>query len=520
MMQPTQLIEFGSMLIQDRISEMQLHMKVNAEFSPEFKSASLRSTAPATTRDDLQSLWITEAPELELCLIAALDPLLENIHISVSRTIEESISNTKIFPRLGFTISAKRSQKVESQVQALQLVFGLCRNTHPFKSLTSRSLPPALQDPPEAHAPHDIPCVCIKSINLNIRLLSSHQAQKLAKASSMERRHHPKETGPQDMSIQVEPESLCDIEESDVLGIGENDVPGRSPVENIYSPCASLSRTHSTAQQLKAFGENSIPRLQEMLEFGLWTLFLPGAHKSVNLRIQGEDRIECLSLLMPSVFNMKYREEMKQRATLLSTVSRSLTPMLRRSKNKSIHSRLASMSSEHHGVTEELQTQISSSTLDTALWRIAQLRVSRKWNFSASAASSLPKCVPEKRFLQSDDDIILPFSSEPIAEPENENLHHETPVRQTFCQKSCIILHELLSEDSSILSVGDGYSPTQMTGTTQDPIEQPQPTSDCLLYEWSDLPEIPLSDSILTDVPLVCYDEFSMTDLPLTPTPA
>ncbi|KAI2787383.1 hypothetical protein POX_f07747 [Penicillium oxalicum] len=499
----TQLIDLGNVVAQDARSEIQMTVKAFVELLSNSNQAALIPPTKISHWRDLQLLWTREAPELELRLFVEFGLEFEENQNHTLRAVTESVSSSKVFPSLGFTTVIKNCQRLHMMPRTYQIIFGLCRENRQFTSPTNRSLPMALKHASEARVPDKISCVCIKSIDLRIYYSKSdavrppkHDIQKVDDFCLGK-------IGPKWCSYQGEVEPSNNEEEYDTRET--SDMADVSVSSNCGASHKKSNELPLKRQMNLNTNDSDLPRLLELLEFGLWAVFLPEARKSQHIHADSKEKIQNLSFLIPAVFNLKYRQ----------VISRSLVPMLERSKNHSIQQKLASLIGREEQTLGQSQKERLSSALNSSLWTMAQLGISRKKNNSnTTGATSLSKRVPEKRYLQSDDDIIFPASSEPFL-PDSETFTITDPACRVPCLENSTTFHELLSEGSSMLGGGDCCSPGQTNMTTQavqDLADNFSLASDCLLCDWSDLPEPSVSDSMLTDEPLDYYAILEETD--------
>ena len=158
---------------------------------------------------------------------------------------------------------------------------------------------------------------------------------------------------------------------------------------------------------------------------------------------------------------------------------------------------------------------ILKTTAESSLWIIAQHRLHKNKCRTNSAPFLTLNHQPKQLPIQTDDDIILPDSSDReldcdnnILKPDSDtnsplNLHYPTP------------FDELLSDGSSMLTFQDQLESTQtteLTQTTQTSIDNFSLASEYLPDICDDL-EILLSDEILMDESLEGHELFEDMDL-------
>jgi hypothetical protein len=92
----TQPIDLGHSLFQSTGSPLQLQLSATANFTQAATESIPRSTISFGHWKDLQSLWITEAPELELRIFVRADPLVETAGPTFIAFLEEGLCNSKV----------------------------------------------------------------------------------------------------------------------------------------------------------------------------------------------------------------------------------------------------------------------------------------------------------------------------------------------------------------------------------------------------------------------------------------
>lgn len=218
---------------------------------------------------------------------------------------------------------------------------------------------------------------------------------------------------------------------------------------------------------------------------------------------------------------------MKQRAASISTISRSLISMLQNSNHRVIQTKLSAIRRDSTNPDQSLASETRpaqthanplidnlKSTAESSLWSIAQHRLHKNKGSTNSAPFFALNHQPKQLPIQTDDDIILPDSSDReldcdnnISKPDSDtnlplNLNYVTPFDQ------------LLSDGSSMLTFQDQFESTQtteLTQTTQTSIDNFSEASEYHSGICDDL-EILLSDEIM-DESLEGHELFEDMDL-------
>jgi hypothetical protein len=92
----TQPIDLGHGLFQTTGSPLQLQFSATANFTQASTGLSPSSRSSFSHWKDLQSLWITEAPELELRIFVRADPLIETAGPTFIDFLEKGLCNSEV----------------------------------------------------------------------------------------------------------------------------------------------------------------------------------------------------------------------------------------------------------------------------------------------------------------------------------------------------------------------------------------------------------------------------------------
>jgi hypothetical protein len=219
---------------------------------------------------------------------------------------------------------------------------------------------------------------------------------------------------------------------------------------------------------------------------------------------------------------------MKQRAASISTISRSLISMLQNSHHSVIQSKLSairrdSTNPDQSLTSETLPAQTHAkplidnlkSTVESSLWIIAQHRLHKNKGPTNSAPFFALNHRPKQLPIQTDDDIILPDSSDRELDCDNNILKPDSDTNLPLDLNYSTPFDELLSDGSIILTFQDQFESTQtteLTQTTKTSSEDFSQASECLPDICDDL-EILLFDEILMDESLEGHELFEDMDL-------
>ncbi|PKX93106.1 uncharacterized protein P174DRAFT_489719 [Aspergillus novofumigatus IBT 16806] len=137
--------------------------------------------------------------------------------------------------------------------------------------------------------------------------------------------------------------------------------------------------------------------LDQLLRKGLRSLIVERRPQSdTGTQGSGDQVLQPLSRIVPSVFSLGYRDAMNQRSQLIPSIAKSLASVLKTTRNPTLQSRINDLQASHNPRTEASQAPGSSdfrAAIQTALWKIAQKqlydsRSSRKLSVSDDVTTS------------------------------------------------------------------------------------------------------------------------------------
>ncbi|KAF3399964.1 hypothetical protein F1880_008308 [Penicillium rolfsii] len=505
----TQPIDLGHSLLQTTGSPLQLHFNATANFTQVPTGSSLSSTISFSHWKDLQSLWITEAPELELRIFISADPVVQTAGLTFVACVEQGLCNSEVWTNLGFDIILKSRPRLGDSMASRTrcLEFGLCRRSTYDACTSSKSIPSILKTPPEAHIPSNVPTACLASIDLRLRYTSCDAVQK-SEAQTVETLEYKSgdRTGCQNESW-----SMQYTHSTGRIAVAAFALPSTEnlllPFDQPLNPNESRS-LNSTRREPKS--EDLLLHFSELFNFGLRKLLLSGTTRNYHIKVVGKSNLQNLSLLVPAVFDPEYREAMKQRAASISTISRSLMPMLEHRNNRPPQNKISAILRKpayrkKYGVAcipeESPPSNNFKSTIESLLWRIAQHQVPKSKTFKTSASFFELKCLSNKSTFQTDEYDLLPAASEQGFDFDSEILLLDSDPGIPPILNHSRVSDKLLSDGSSMLSFQDTHELTQttrMTQTTEISTENFPRTPECQPCGWDDM-DILLSDEILMD---------------------
>ncbi|KAJ5176305.1 uncharacterized protein N7482_002182 [Penicillium canariense] len=507
----TQQIDLGQSLFQNTESPLQLQFSAMANFTQSSTQMDSRPSISIRHWKDLQSLWVTEAPELLLRLLVTVCPTLDIARSTFIASLEADFCKSGVWRELGFDIILKshHTPDIRETPGTDSLTFGLCRKATTPVSAKNKNVPPILRSPPEAHPPSDVLTSCLASIDIHLEYANQDTTQQVEVQFTEELRYTP------GTKYELQPElcfASCNYPTA-AISVTAFAVP---TIEELLLPFDQPSEINAdnglfpekSIRQMKPAGHLSLQFLN-LFDFGLQKMIISAATRNPQIKVIGKDNLQSLAKLAPAIFNPDYREAMKQRAASISTIANSVTSMLENSENPVLQSRVSALLRgptllDQHPSSENPQTQILKPTIEASLWNIAQHRLSK---ISSKRRTTFFNTVslPGQALHMKRDDSILLSTSEQEFDTDGEILeldgHPDLPLNTLHARE----VHEPVSDSSSMLSFQEFYDSNLMTQTqaTQEGMKGNADGFCSLRSDWDDM-NIILSDSIYMDE---CLDE-------------
>ncbi|KAJ5143976.1 uncharacterized protein N7515_002763 [Penicillium bovifimosum] len=335
-----QELDLGHSVLRIRDSNLQLCLAASAHLSHPMSNGTpaIHADLHVSTLDDI---WITEGPELKLCFFVwgAWD---RDVLVSFVSMLSAKIRDMKIWSELGFSADATTDEDAENigTFGFHWLEISLRKDRPDHRSITRRTLPDSMINPPDVCPPPDVPVVTLSSIDVQLEY------------------------------------RLCE--------------GGTTQNQGLYlSDLNTLGRRSDICEQHF-----------QLLETGIRRLVISSSFKDPTIHVSKQAPTKSLTNLFPVVFNPGYRDAMNQRGTTIPTLTRSMSSMLLGSNNPSIKARFANLLQlDHSPHTDEStarpEAPLVRSAVHASFWRAALKNVSRPRHYkrkgstvSASASSS------------------------------------------------------------------------------------------------------------------------------------
>ncbi|KAJ5214417.1 hypothetical protein N7449_001586 [Penicillium cf. viridicatum] len=359
-----QRLDLGHSTLRIRDSKLQLLMAASAHFTQPPSHGTLQIPIDLSELSNLESLWITEAPELELRFFVEGNWDGNKTTVFVSR-LGSKLCDMEIWSDLGFSVELKTGARGycidTSGFHCLEL--GLRRECRVQNHTTGRTLPSSMTNPPDACPPLGVPVATLASIDIRL-----------------EYRFHAKDISqPQD----------CSDMEIGLLG-QEPSVGASSQVLDRMAEAAMLHPTHDEdssealgPQTACISGDESDPSWEELfrlLDLGIRRLVISNSIKDRAIRVSQQDTIKSLADISPAVFNPAYRDAINQRGVTIPIITKAISSMLAGNKDQSTKAKLADLLelNRSHSMNDlTMQPQIPSckTAILSSLWRVAQKNV-------------------------------------------------------------------------------------------------------------------------------------------------
>ncbi|KAL4785752.1 hypothetical protein BJX76DRAFT_355800 [Aspergillus varians] len=316
------------------------------------------------------NIWVSQVPELSFNIrIASASDLYPSFARFVSQ-LGDSVCKAKMWSDLGLAVLYKSCIYEPEQTSPTYILsFGIQRRLGPSEKTKAPKVPKILRDACDAIPPTDIPTAHITSIDVRLKYNYNYKqcVTRCPQQESDDQSH--------------------DITQSTAFGDGN--------WEGIHCLQKSISTTseindpileHQWEKSEKWEPVNySSPESSNSLEFSalfqeaLKALVLGDATRRGNYHLTGMDDFQSLSRIAASVFKPGYHEAMSQRSRLMLSIAKSLTSMLKLSKNQALKDRVASVKAIHHPDVDASNPlsngDDTKGILKTKLWTIAQKKL-------------------------------------------------------------------------------------------------------------------------------------------------
>ncbi|KAJ5569928.1 uncharacterized protein N7459_009358 [Penicillium hispanicum] len=372
----THQVDLGQLLCDATGAHLQLQFAVTAHFTRSRHHWDSEVSTQSNEWPDLLGVWVTEAPELELRLFTALGLGLEATGSDFVANLGESLCNSSVWTDLGFVMIFKSCDNLRDAdgARTYRLTFGLCRGLVASGFAKGRSLPAAMANAEDAQPPPNIPTIYLAAIDLHLNYnVRPYQTEWSIDRPCYPTGHHSGEDAG-NVSHYANPR----IGANEFLTANDN---------SDFSTCSELGKEselndNHSLQATQAVSQSSIHFFQ-LLNFGLQRLTFATASKASQIQVIGEDTLQNLSQLAPAIFNPGYRHAMNQRAVSIPILTKAIALMLENTSNPILQDKVSRLlersknTAETSCFSEDHPAPRLESTIHSALWRIAQARLSR-----------------------------------------------------------------------------------------------------------------------------------------------
>ncbi|KAJ5931504.1 hypothetical protein N7516_005993 [Penicillium verrucosum] len=483
-----QKLDLGHSTLRIRNSKLQLRLAASAYFTQPPSHGSFQIELPEL--ENLESVWITEAPELELRFFVGGDWDGTEMTAFVSR-LSSRLCNMEIWSDLGFSVESKAAARGycidTSGFHYLGL--GLRRECRVRNHTTGRTLPSSMTNPPDACPPHSVPVATLASIDIRL-----------------EYRLHTKD---------ISQSQGCSDLEIGLLG-QEPSIDTSFQVLDRMAEAAMLHPTHDEdstealgPQTACVSGDGSAKSWEELfrlLDLGIQRLVISTSIKDRAIRVSQQDTIKSLADISPAVFNPAYRNAVNQRGVTIPIITKAISAMLAGNKDQSTKAKLADLlelnrCQSTNDLTMRSQLPSCRTAILSSLWRVAQNNAP-KMNSIKRRASMFSMESLSNGATRSDEPVRLMSAIQ--QQPDNENPgQHRSFQTQYHNEDEVCDVYLLNSEPEDQLL--DNFSETSFTDlgdSTQTSLDTVFSSVGCSQASYRDYDTMLLSDDgELTDYP-------------------
>ncbi|KAJ5229616.1 hypothetical protein N7489_010324 [Penicillium chrysogenum] len=358
-----QKLDLGRSTLRIRDSKLQLRLAASANFTQPLKHGAPQIPIDLSHLPNVESVWITEAPELELRFFIGGNWGQNEAAAFISK-LRGKLWDMEIWSDLGFSVEIKTGAGEycigTSGTHCLEL--GLRRGWPIHNHKTGRTLPSMMTNPPDACPPPGVSIATLASID--VWLEYRFQGKDI-----------PQSQDPSELEVG--------------LGQGSSVFHGPQRPETM-TEVAILQAVHdedfheAIGSQFSCIsGDGSDPSLEELLrlfDLGIQRLVISNSIKDPTISVSQQATLKSLADISPAVFDPGYRDAMNQRGITIPIITKAISSMLAGNKDPSTQAKLADLlelARSRHPDELMIQPQFPSwgTAVLSSLWSVAQKNV-------------------------------------------------------------------------------------------------------------------------------------------------
>ncbi|KAJ5133923.1 hypothetical protein N7526_005288 [Penicillium atrosanguineum] len=421
-------VDLGRCLFYASDSPLQLQLSAIAHFIHSSKIMSIELPVNALQWPDQPSIWIAEAPELEIRLSIGMHTCLELATSALICNLSEMLCNSKVWSDLGFAIVLKGhgDNTNTDLIRAHYITFGLCRIPITSNITKGRALPVVLLNPPDPHVPPCVPTISLATIDIYAEYKYPQGKQNIHRRTHPHVEHmsqlewlFPSAECYYPMHPEKFEEAACSLSSRE---------PGKAFVrQNTLFPNDGV---RSPSPQHESI-DNLSEAMLRLIDFGLRKLIISSTARDRQIKLGDKNTLVSLSDLAPAVFNPDYREAIHQRAASISIISKAMTSMLLSSMNPIIQSKLSSMLQQSNDFNEKNCSTRAAYAATSMDFGESTLPHSDPLDLDNSNLNTTEQ--DHMEYFLEDDTLLLKTSSE----SSFEGLDESTPATQNDNSERC-----------------------------------------------------------------------------------
>ncbi|KGO68481.1 hypothetical protein PITC_071060 [Penicillium italicum] len=356
-----QTLDLGRYTLRIRDSKLQLHLASSAHFIQPPSHETPKIPVDLAQSSNLESVWITEAPELELRFFVGGNWDRDKVAVFVSK-LSSKLCDMEIWSDLGFSVELKTGgcgHGIDtSGLNCLELA--LHRECRVRNNTTGRTLPSSMTKPPDACPPSGVPVATLASIDIQVEY--RFQAKDIPRARDCSK-------------LEID---LLGQEQS--VGVGFQGLARMAKAATLHGEGSSETLESQTACISGDKSEPSCEELFRLFDIGIQRLVISNSIKDPTIRVSQQDTIKSFADISPAVFDLGYRDAINQRGVTIPTITKAISSMLAGNKDPSTNAKLANfleLTHSHHTGHLTIQPQLPScrTALLSSLWRVLQKNV-------------------------------------------------------------------------------------------------------------------------------------------------
>ncbi|PWY63418.1 hypothetical protein BO83DRAFT_412053 [Aspergillus eucalypticola CBS 122712] len=345
-----------------------------------------------------QDLWVSQTPELKLYISVNIDASMVLSASTFASSVGEMMCRSKVF---SWSASAYNHLHYDN-VTSFKLIIGIQRDLKQSKTRPTRKT--TLFDYLDnIHPPDYINTVYLSTVNASMTFTTKNKTAQLYILNYADSLTTPDSVGDycyMKYILKSTQDTILFDPQPNLYASNSEDTQATSFIDELEGLLESEQSSPLPTPTEESFEE--IPpneqrgQLNNLFTIGLEALLF-GRTAPTNQSDSQSKTLQPLSQIAPSVFTPNYHREMSQRSTLIPSITKSLSAILKLPNHQSLQSKLGKLNNNKtsQSATANTDTNNIRNTISASLFRIAQEQLykpqtSRKLRFQAPSPN--PRC--------------------------------------------------------------------------------------------------------------------------------